>query len=177
MWKGKIVKKFLAAIDTLTDASGCITLAILLVAIIIQVISRYVFNSPLSWPEEVASFAFLISTYMGISICMKNHAHLRITILPEYCSRLWHPLDILSMIANVVFFAVCLWLGYGLVVDAYESQMRCIGLPLDMWIILAFIPLSCLFICLQAMRNLCLLLAGKHFQHSHDVENEELGDA
>jgi C4-dicarboxylate transporter, DctM subunit len=55
----------------------CSLLVVLTVAItLLQVITRYVFNDPLSWTEEAARIIFIWITFLGAFLALKTNSHI-----------------------------------------------------------------------------------------------------
>ncbi|MBI3988574.1 MAG: TRAP transporter small permease [candidate division NC10 bacterium] len=53
-------------------------LAIMVLAIFAQVVSRYAFGQPLVWVEELSTYAFIWGTFVGASTGLKRARHIRI---------------------------------------------------------------------------------------------------
>src|SRR5699024_10246336 len=68
----KILKKWLYNLDD-AIATSCLALIILLTGI--NVISRYVFNSPFAWMQEISLGLFIWTVFIGISSTMKRDGH------------------------------------------------------------------------------------------------------
>ena len=64
----------------------CAVFLLLSVLIItsVQVILRYVFSSPLSWPEEIATHALVWITFLGGSIVTRREEHIKVTFFVEF---------------------------------------------------------------------------------------------
>ncbi|KKX33313.1 TRAP transporter large permease subunit [Rhizobium sp. LC145] len=59
----------------------CAALLTFIIAILlIGVIARYVFSSPIIWGDETASIAFLWLAMLGAAIAIDRHEHLRLTV-------------------------------------------------------------------------------------------------
>jgi TRAP-type C4-dicarboxylate transport system permease small subunit len=62
-------------------------LTALVVTISTAVTFRYVLNSPLSWPEELARYSMVWLTFIGAALAAKSHSHIVVDIaglfLPE----------------------------------------------------------------------------------------------
>jgi len=85
-------------------------LTLLVVTISTAVVFRYVLNSPLPWPEELARYALVWLTFIGASLATKRHAHIVVDFaglfLPER-PRLWITLAVhLIAIACLALFVV-----------------------------------------------------------------------
>lgn len=57
--------------------------AIMVAAIFIQVIMRYVFDNSLSWSEELGRFVFEWLTWIGLSLGARVGQHIKITLLVD----------------------------------------------------------------------------------------------
>lgn len=62
----------------------------------LQVIMRYVFNSSLSWSEEVSRYLFVWMVFLGMSYGIKTGTHMRIDILEHFVPKLKKSLGILA---------------------------------------------------------------------------------
>lgn len=64
----------------LEEALCCIALVIIAVAVISQVLARYVFHIALHWTEETAAICMVWAVYMGASLCVRERFHIRILV-------------------------------------------------------------------------------------------------
>lgn len=71
---GKIILKWIEKILYLIGTTATLGMA---VVISLQITCRYLFNSPLAWPEEVAVLLFLVSVYIGVGVIEKDNLHIR----------------------------------------------------------------------------------------------------
>ncbi|MBF9052558.1 TRAP transporter small permease subunit [Roseobacter sp. HKCCD9010] len=62
------------------EALCCIALSVIAVAVISQVVARYVFEVALHWTEEAAAICMVWAVYMGASLCVRERFHIRILI-------------------------------------------------------------------------------------------------
>ena len=58
-----------------------LTLAAAVVLMSFQIFLRFVFNTPLTWTEEVDRYLFVWSVYLGSALAVAKKAHIRVTIL------------------------------------------------------------------------------------------------
>ena len=65
--------------DAANDAAAIFMLVTTVVVVFLAAASRYVFKNPLPWTEEVARFAFIWLSFIGISIAERTNVHFRIT--------------------------------------------------------------------------------------------------
>ena len=60
-----------------------VCLIIMVACIFLQVIFRYLFNSPLAWSEELARYTMISLVYFGIGLAIKEEAHMSVTMLQD----------------------------------------------------------------------------------------------
>ena len=113
------------------ETVACIALSIIATCVILQVITRYVFNSALQWTEEVASMSMVWSVYMGASLCVRERFHIRILagvmVLPRRVS-FWFVLlaDLLCMLFCV--FMIIVSVEYLATLWRYTSRTPSLGI-------------------------------------------------
>lgn len=85
---------------------------LLVLAIFLQVVMRFIFNNPLSWTEALARLLFVWLTWMGVSIGAREGEHIKITALTEkFPHKLGQAVNILS---ELIVIAICgVTLRYG----------------------------------------------------------------
>jgi len=105
----KVIKWF----DDHTEEVILVIFSVIMVAVIfLQVIMRYVFDSSLSWSEELARYCFIWLVYVGISYGVKKQRHIKVdAILLLFKDR---GKLVFSIISNILFLFFCLFvIKYG----------------------------------------------------------------
>ena len=103
--------KFLEILDKYYERFFIILFFIvMLVAVSIQVFTRYCLNFTFSWSEELARICFVWITLFGISLGAKNRQHLRvvafITFMPKKVRR---AVEFLSVFLTILVLAVVVY--------------------------------------------------------------------
>src|SRR5215831_21040910 len=84
------VSNVAAPLDTLlaliTEPLAAIVVVAEVLVLLIGVISRFVFNHPLTWSDELASIMFLWLAMLGSVIALRRGQHMRMTALVERSS-------------------------------------------------------------------------------------------
>lgn len=80
--------------------------ALVIVVMTLQVISRYVFGSPIKWSEEFARYSFVWISYLGCAYCVGADGHTSITALKERLSEKGQ--KVLTIVGNVIMIGVFL---------------------------------------------------------------------
>lgn len=119
---------------------GVTCLSIFIIAILIQVFTRYMGISVI-WTEEVANFSFIWSVFMGASIMLNRKEHFRFTGLSEKLSG--KPKIYLNMLVNgIVLTFNILLIYYGILTVKTFWNYTWISLPnLKMGYVWSCIPI------------------------------------
>src|SRR5918995_7310052 len=68
----------LAWLGEVERAAGMFLIALMVVTITVQVVTRYVFGQPLVWVEELATYSFIWSVFLGAALGLKEMRQIRI---------------------------------------------------------------------------------------------------
>lgn len=101
--------------DRLIDAAAAVLLIGMVSVSVIQVFLRYVLNSPLHWPEEMARWAFLWLVMLGCVTVTRTGTHIRMSMfvhmLPKGARAYT---DLMGIALSATTLALIGWLGFGL---------------------------------------------------------------
>jgi len=130
-------------------------MALLVVAVTWQILSRYLLAEPSSWTEELARFLLVWIGVLGASYAYRMKMHLGIDLLPQQLSG--RRLALLELLVNsvVILFAVAVMVvgGGNLVAMTWELQQISPALGIPMAWVYAVVPLSGVLIVLYALEN------------------------
>jgi tripartite ATP-independent transporter DctM subunit len=94
------------AIGLLTESVGAVIVVMETCILFAGVVSRYVFNNPLMWTDELGAFLFLWLSMLGTVVALRRDGHMRLTTLmnwvrPNY-SRWFSSVGALVVVAFVL---------------------------------------------------------------------------
>lgn len=98
--------------ENLERVLGMITFSMIVILLIVQVISRYLFKYSVAFAEEASLMLFVIFTYLGACLAIKRRQHLRITIFTGRLSGGGRKLS--DILVNILFFIAVLIITRGL---------------------------------------------------------------
>ena len=76
------MKKFLKFLDeSFEECLMVVCLVIISCVILLNVIMRYVFKAPLSWPEELARYCYVYSGMLSAGYCLRRGISFRVDLL------------------------------------------------------------------------------------------------
>jgi len=144
-------------VSLILSRAAMISIALIVVVMFYEVVSRYVFSAPTLWANElslwIAAFVFLLSGQYA----MQQRCHIRIPVIYDRMPRWMRKLsDSMSVLLICFFVFALVWGGYN---DAETRFMRMetFGTAWDPpipGIIKPFLLLSMVLVALQAVSNL-----------------------
>jgi len=115
---------------TIDEWIGFAVFWVLFILILSQVISRYGFNSSITWTEEVARFFLVALTFLGLSIGVRRRAHISVEFFYRYIHGVaYRILRITVDLLVIVFFMVSAFLAWRVGVLAIGQRMSNINVP------------------------------------------------
>lgn len=115
--------KMLGELETLNRFIGkieyrfCIvSMGLTTIITILQVIARYAFNHPFTWPEELSTLLMVWMTFFGASLLLKEGKHVEVDFFFNYLPKKVQPL--ITLLINFLILAFMVVVVYG----AYNLQ-------------------------------------------------------
>ena len=125
------MKKFLDGYHRLLTRLMVATVAILIVPVTLQVISRYTALIPSwIWTEELSRFLFIWMIMLGAMIGVREGTHFVVDVLPELPPR---PAALMQVVCNLfvlVFALVFVWWGIRFVRFGWDQTSELADLPM-----------------------------------------------
>lgn len=114
-------------------------LSLMSVLIGAQVFMRYVMNDSLTWSEELARYAFIWATYIGVACGVKRNAHICVEAIATKLPALYQRYA--AIIAHLLFIVFALMVvkeGYALTLRilSFGQTSSAMGIPMG-WVYLA----------------------------------------
>lgn len=130
-------------INKALDIFAVLLLSFIFLLIIVQVVMRYVFNSPLVWSEELARYTMVWLAFIGSVIAMRNGEHIDITVVVNALPvRIKHHVIIISKVISTIFLVMLIYLGFQMVILNSSQTSPANNIP--MGLVYLCIPLSAL---------------------------------
>lgn len=125
-----------------------------------QIISRFIIKSPISWSEVMLTYMFIWSSFIGASVAVDEKSHFAVDIfvkrLPDGFQ---HTIEIFVNFLILVFAAFVVYKGMYLVLSNRDQLMS--AMPFSMsWPYLA-LPVSSVFIIVHSSNHIYDLCTGR----------------
>ena len=114
------------------------TVAVLIVPVTLQILSRYTGLIPSwIWTEELSRFLFIWMVMLGAMIGMREHSHFEVDVWPDLGPKPTALLRIVSDLLVLVFALVFVWWGIEFVRFGWDQLSELAELPIP-WIFFAW---------------------------------------
>ena len=124
-----VVGRLDRALALVTEPLAAFAVVAEIVILLTGVISRFVFNRPLTWSDELASITFLWLAMLGAAIALRRSQHMRMTALVGVCSgRVRSILEAIGVAAPALFLLLILHPAYNFAEDQTFVQTPALGL-------------------------------------------------
>lgn len=132
--------------------AACVLLGVASVLGILQVLSRFIFNQPISWSEVLIRLVIIWMVMFGVVIAFREGAQVSVDLMFRLSGRLQRPLHFLITLVAVLFMAVLIWYGIDI---TWRTRFQEIGglefLPMSVGY--AALPTGAVFAIIAAIAN------------------------
>lgn len=126
------MKRASTFLNNILNIAMVVSLSIMAILVFGNVVLRYVFNSGITWSEEVARFLFIWMIFLGAIGALKDNGHLAVDMFVKKLSPTLK--KIVYVISNLIVFYI-LWLvldgSWKMTLSNMDSTAPATGLPLS----------------------------------------------
>lgn len=135
----KIIEKFEKIV-------ACLSVSVMAILVFVNVIARFVFNSPLAVADEMSCYLFVLMSFMGTAIAARRKAHLGLTILTDKLSPKAAKILMTIMYAIATLFCLLTVIfGVQMVISQYQMGQQTATMQWPEWIYGLFVPVGAAF--------------------------------
>ncbi|MGE5700964.1 MAG: TRAP transporter small permease [Clostridia bacterium] len=134
------------------------TMVVMVVLIFTQVISRYVFESSISWSEELARYVHIWQIWIGASFAIRKREHIKVEAFKNMFNEKGR--KVIDLIAILLWFALSVFLavaGTELVSTIFSRGQSSPAMQMPMWAIYSAIPLGGLLMSIRLIQQIYFL--------------------
>jgi C4-dicarboxylate transporter, DctQ subunit len=132
---------------------GLFSLMTLLVGL--QVFSRFIFNIPLEWTEELSRFIFIWLVYIAIALTAKHNAHLKMEVGQKLLSKVvGKKIYYLSDLCWLAFNIYMIFYGTIMVNGIMNSIQASAVTRINMGVIYSIIPIGFILMSIRIVQNM-----------------------
>lgn len=133
--------KYLDYLNKAVTVFTGLMLGFMTVLVLLQIFYRYVLVSPFPQGQELAVYAMVYVVMFGSTIAVHNKSHIAVTfIVDRFPAPMKFTLRMVAYAAMIVFFALIIYHGWGLMMRAMRQMSPTTGIPVGY--IVASLPIS-----------------------------------
>jgi TRAP-type C4-dicarboxylate transport system permease small subunit len=148
-------KKTLDIIDNILtffeDWTLFITVMVVLIALFVNVILRYIINYSLAWSEELVREVIIYTTLIGCSSAVKNRSMIKVDVLLQLVPKTKYPLMFFSHLVTIVFSLMMIIYGWQVVVQQAMTSQKTIILQVPLVILYVWMPMMGIMMLLRTI--------------------------
>lgn len=125
---------------------ACASVSVMAILVFINVIARFIFNSPLAVTDEMSCYLFVLMSFMGTAIAARRKAHLGLTIVTEHLKpETAKKIQVLMYVISAVFCLLIVIFGIEMVISQYAMGQQTATMQWPEWIYGLFVPVGATF--------------------------------
>ncbi|MFH1034160.1 MAG: TRAP transporter small permease [Pseudomonadota bacterium] len=149
----------IAVLDRLERWGIALTFGVSLIALSISIITRYVFERPLTWPDELTTYLFIFMTFLGASNSVKSNLELKVDALYEAFPAWRFPFDVFLHLMRLGVCGTFIYAGWRFVLIEQEMDTVTPILLIPNSLIAAMLPFFGLTMGLRSIDGLLKVIA------------------
>jgi TRAP-type transport system small permease protein len=113
-------------------AVACVLVAGIAICVFLQVLFRYVFESPLAWTDELSRYLQVWMVFIGAAIATAQSSHFHLDLIHQYVpSGSARYVDIGALLVMFAFAGVLVIYGTEILEIVHRQSSPAIGLPMS----------------------------------------------
>lgn len=117
-------------LDAAASSVAVLAFGVVFGLFLLQVVSRYVFNAPITWTGEAIMIAFIWTFFWAIAFVVPLPSHISFDLVHQLVGpRTKRVFDVLSLGATVVLFAMALPATLDFVTFMFKQPTSALGIP------------------------------------------------
>ena len=128
-------------------------------ALCISVTTRYVFQRPLTWPDGLTTYLFMLMTFLGASAAVENKMELKVDVLYESWPAARFGLDLWLHLVRLLVSITFIYAGWNFVLIEIDMDTVTPILNIPNSIVSAMLPMFGLLLGLRSLDALFKVIA------------------
>ncbi len=160
--------------ESLEETILVVLLLLMSLAMGTQIVARYIFNSPLSWSEELSRFLFVWSGFLSISYCFKKQISIKIdqvvSFFPEKIAIILKLIEKITMLVFYFYMVPFAWTYFN---NAITSGQLSPAMQIPMYIIYIAPLVGFILSIIRLIQNVIEKIV--EFTHIHNAKPGQAG--
>ncbi len=145
------MRKFLEKYNLFEERVLIASLALNVLLVFFQIVMRSVFNTSISWSEELSRYIFIWQIWLGVSIAYANNQHIKVDMIyTVFKSKKAH--KIIKLIVDIIWLSFNTFLvvvGVRLLISMQSRNALSSGMRLPLVYVYAALPIASIILLLR----------------------------
>lgn len=141
---------------------------LLAITVFAQFMSRYIFESPLGWTEELARYQLICLGFLGSCIGIRNNSHIFVSLFHRWISaKLSHNIYRVIALCNVLFLSILAYFAWQMIPLLSIHKMA--SLPISINVLYGTVLGSLLILIFRSIQHLIKILSAPAPDKADDI--------
>lgn len=151
--RNRHMKKALDVLEKAIEMLMAVLIGVFTLLILVQVVSRYVFNNTVTWSEQAARYLFIWLIFLGMPILYRHGEHVGFTMVVERFPRKVQ--DIIGIVIHILVLVFCVfWLVQAFKFCGQVSGKKMVGLGLPQIYVHACQPTGAILMIIYVLESI-----------------------
>jgi TRAP-type C4-dicarboxylate transport system permease small subunit len=115
------LEAFTRGVNRLFAAAACLLVLVIMTAIMIQIVYRYLLDDPIAWVLDITIFLLLFVFFLAVAPALQSGSHIEVDMFDSLIPRRLHKtVRLIGKLLTVAFGAIFLWYVAALYADIVE---------------------------------------------------------
>lgn len=151
MKEKNFLQKLIYGYDQFEEKLLCASLVFTTLVIFMQIIMRSIFNSSITWSEELTRYIFIWQIWLGVSIAERENEHIYLEIVNSLVKseKIKGVIQIIADLIMIAFNAFLVVKGFELVQQMISRGNVSGAMRMPMYYVYLALPVSSFILCLR----------------------------
>lgn len=136
-------------INRVMECLGMVVLVVLVIATSLQVFTRYVLNSSLSWTDELSRYCFIWASMIGAAVAAYKGTHAAVDVLVQNFT------GKVKTVHKTIVYLIVIYVCIVLTIEGFQAvkmvgMQRSTAMHIPMSYVYASLPVNCIIIVVQS---------------------------
>ena len=134
---------------------GCVALCSMMCLTVVDVVGRYVFNSPILGAFEITSFLVCILVFSFLGYAQSQKSHVTVDILVNtFPEKVQTVVKLINYIIALLMMILISWKGFEKAIESMETGDSPMNLPIPIHPFVFFLAFGCGIMCIEFLRDI-----------------------
>ncbi len=134
---------------------GCLALFAMMCLTVIDVVGRYIFNSPILGAFELTSFLVSIMIYSFLGYAQSEKVHVTVDLLVNaFPNKAQTVVKLFNYVIGLFIMILFSWKGFEKAIEAMEAGDSPMNLPIPIYPFVFFLAFGCGIVCIEFIRDI-----------------------